>query len=189
MGLSGEHQKQIRHYEVPGHIHELTWSCYQRWPLLRSEARRRLLGEAVNRATERHKFEVVAFVFMPEHVHLVVWPRQPDYDIAALLFAVKRPVSFRIKQTAGPALLGKLTVQERPGKQAFRFWQEGPGFDRNITQRRTLWKVIRYIHDNPIRRGLCRSAGDWPWSSWAQHSCPSAPVAPWMPRVNLDCLR
>jgi hypothetical protein len=35
---------------------------------------------------------------MPEHVHLLVQPRSAEGRISDLLFAIKRPVSFRIKQ-------------------------------------------------------------------------------------------
>lgn len=54
---------------------------------------------------------------------------------------------------------------ERPGKTAFRFWQEGPGYDRNLNRTATVLSSIDYIHENPVRRGLCRQAVDWKWSS------------------------
>ena len=49
--------------------------------------------------------------------------------------------------------------------QTFRFWQEGPGYDRNIDNGKTLEAVLEYIHLNPVRRKLCESASAWPWSS------------------------
>ena len=62
-------------------------------------------------------------------------------------------------------LLKQLTVLERPGKYCFRYWQEGPGFDRNIFSRDALAASIDYIHNNPVKRGLCQRAIDWSWSS------------------------
>ncbi|MEX0724922.1 MAG: hypothetical protein WD065_01550, partial [Planctomycetaceae bacterium] len=56
-------------------------------------------------------------------------------------------------------------VQERPGKLCFRYWQEGPGYDRNLFSREAILAAIDYIHENPVRRGLCRRAIDWRWSS------------------------
>ncbi|MCA9218462.1 MAG: hypothetical protein KDB27_35580 [Planctomycetales bacterium] len=61
--------------------------------------------------------------------------------------------------------MDKLTVRERPGKNSFRFWQEGPGFDRNIFSPDAIQASIDYIHDNPSKRGLCKRAVDWKWSS------------------------
>jgi putative transposase len=92
------HRKRIQHYHDPGHVHELTFSCYQRWQLLTDDLWREMLAESVNRATEGHRFRLTAFVFMPEHVHLIVYPL-PDADtIDGLLRAIKRPFSYRIKQ-------------------------------------------------------------------------------------------
>src|SRR5690606_37023852 len=62
-------------------------------------------------------------------------------------------------------LLQELTVRERPGKSCFRFWQEGPGYDRNVFSPDAVETSIRYIHENPVRRGMCIRAADWRWSS------------------------
>jgi putative transposase len=54
---------------------------------------------------------------------------------------------------------------ERPGKRVFRFWQEGPGYDRNLSSQKTVLSAIKYIHLNPVRRGLVARAADWKWLS------------------------
>ncbi len=59
----------------------------------------------------------------------------------------------------------RLTVRERPGTECFRFWQEGPGFDRNLYSPEALASSLEYIHNNPVGRELCRHAVDWKWSS------------------------
>jgi putative transposase len=46
-----------------------------------------------------------------------------------------------------------------------RFWQEGPGYDRNLSSKETILAAIDYIHLNPVRRGLAARAIDWKWSS------------------------
>ena len=79
------------------------------------------------------------------------------------------PVSYRIKQDlidAEDPLLAKLTIREQPGKTTFRFWQEGPGYDRNVLDHGTLRAMIDYVHLNPVRRGLVDRPRDWKWSSW-----------------------
>jgi putative transposase len=105
---------------------------------------------------------------MPEHLHLLVYPRENASKIDALLKAVKRPFSFRIKQLLSKSnspLLRQLTIEQRPGIQTFRFWQEGPGYDRNFDRPGTALAAIDYIHRNPERRGLVKRAIDWQWSS------------------------
>jgi len=44
------HRKRIKHYHDPSHCHELTFSTYQRRPLLTNDSWRNLLAEAIHRA-------------------------------------------------------------------------------------------------------------------------------------------
>ena len=129
------YRKRVKHFNESGHAHFLTFSCYQRRPLLTNQHWNRLFARAVDAALIRHAFQLWGFVFMPEHVHLLVYPTECLYQMKRLLFALKRPYSFRVKQdllVTNPVLIQELTVLERPGKKTFRFWQEGPGYDRNV---------------------------------------------------------
>jgi putative transposase len=188
MAESKVHRKTVRHYDEPGHVHELTFSCYQRRPLLTNDRWRTMLGEAVDRAHERHRYRLVAYVFMPEHVHLLTFAEADASKVSDLLRAIKRPFSYRIKQLlteANSPLLDGLTVRQRPGVQAFRFWQEGGGYDRNLTEAETIGAAIDYIHMNPVRRGLVPLTNEWRWSSASfyidgeQQTPPTVDALPW----------
>jgi putative transposase len=162
------HRKRVRHYHDSGHCHELTFSCYRRLPLLTNNAWRALLSNAIDAAIERHGYHLTAFVYMPEHVHLLLFPGRDASCIDHLLKAIKRPYSFRIKrllESSKSSLLQKLTIRQRPGIETFRYWQEGPGYDRNIDRPTTALQAIDYIHLNPVRRELVDRARDWQWSS------------------------
>jgi putative transposase len=162
------HRKTVKHFHEPGHLHELTFSCYQRQPLLTNDDWRRRLSRFVDAAGLEASVHLVAFVYMPEHVHLLVYPLRDNSSISLYLGRVKQPYSKQIKAILvekRAALLKRLTVQERPGKTCFRYWQEGPGFDRNLYSMDAIEASLDYIHTNPVKRGLCRRAVDWKWSS------------------------
>jgi putative transposase len=162
------HRKTVRHFEEPGHLHELTFSCYQRMPLLTNDDWRVKLARSIDEASAESAVELVGFVFMPEHIHLLVYPTRPGRAISRYLALVKQPFSKKIKEVLianHSQLLDRLTVQERPGKRCFRFWQEGPGFDRNLYSHTAISASLDYLHTNPVKRGLCRHAVDWKWSS------------------------
>jgi putative transposase len=162
------HRKTVKHYHEPGHLHELTFSCYKRMPLLTNDDWRKRLAACIEQANQEEAMQLVAFVFMPEHVHLLICPESDDPQISRNLARLKQPFSKQIKEvlvTRRSTLLDKLTVRERPGKTCFRFWQEGPGFDRNIFSPKAITASIDYIHKNPVERDLCRRAIDWKWSS------------------------
>jgi putative transposase len=152
-------------------------------PLLTNDDWREKLSRSIDRAIDAHAFSLVAFVYMPEHIHLLVYPREPSSKVEDLLYAIKRPYSFRIKWipvTARSLLLARLTVQERPGKMVFRFWQEGLGYDRNLTSPEAIVSSIDYIHMNPVRRKLANEPVEWRWSSCRFYSagerCDDAPL-------------
>ncbi|REJ72092.1 MAG: hypothetical protein DWQ34_13065 [Planctomycetota bacterium] len=162
------HRKQIKHHHEPGHLHEFTFSTCCRRPLLTNDTWREKLAATLDVSNREFRFQLVAFVFMPEHLHLLTYPLDERPRFGEYLAHIKQPFSKQIKEIlveSHSRLLEQLTVQERPGKSCFRFWQEGPGYDRNITSHNAIVSAIEYIHENPLRRGLCRRAVDWKWSS------------------------
>ena len=64
MPAEREHRKQIRHYDEPGHFHELTFSCYRRMPLLTNDVWRAILSASIDRALKGNVFRLIAFVYM-----------------------------------------------------------------------------------------------------------------------------
>ena len=161
-------RKLCRRFNEPGHTHELTFSCYQRLPLLSRDRTRWWLIEALRNARQRMQFDIWAYVIMPEHVHILLRPRAPSYDIARILSSIKGPVgrkAITYLEVRAPAFLEKLTVVRHDGACERRFWQAGGGYDRNVVEVTTALKIIEYIHLNPVRRGLVERPEDWPWSS------------------------
>ncbi len=186
------HRKQVKHYHEPGDLHELTFSCYRRMPLLTNDGWRGYLAKSCDEAFQAEPFQLVAFVFMPEHVHLLLLPsnHDPELVVAGLsrcLACCKRRCSVQVKQdliSAKSPLLKKLVIRERPGKVVFRYWQEGPGYDRNLRTRAAVLAAIDYIHMNPVRRGLCAKAVDWRWSSAKWYATDGHHQDPALPRID-----
>src|SRR4051794_40269511 len=85
-------------FNTPGHAHELTFSCYKRFTFLQSDRTCQWLAEAIERAKVKHDFAVWAYVFMPEHVHLIVFPRRVDYQMRQITAGIKLPVAQRAIQ-------------------------------------------------------------------------------------------
>lgn len=181
------YRKRVKHFHEGGECHELTFYCYRRKPLLTNDVWREMLSECITRASARHLYQVVAFVYMPEHLHLLVLPRRDASSISKYLFAIKRPFSYRIKQIlidSESPLLDDLTIRQRPGVTSFRFWQEGSGYDRNLHSAAAIEAAIEYIHMNPVRRGLCERVIDWRWSSARYYLNDDYTPAPGLPELQ-----
>jgi putative transposase len=168
-------RKRVRRFDIPGDAHFLTFSCFHRMPLLSKDRTRKWLVEAIADARMKHGFELWAWVIMPEHVHLLIYPRRDATKVSKVLADIKRPVAqsaIAYLVARRSPFLRRLTVQN--AKRTYRrFWQAGPGQDHNIYDPETAHRVVEYIHNNPVRRDLVRYADEWIWSSardWSGHS-------------------
>ena len=101
--------------------------------------------EAIEKSRLRHQFDLWAYVIMPEHVHLLVWPRLPGYSISAILGTMKQSVAKRAVafiQRHAPEFKGVLEDRQPNGKCSYRFWQRGGGYDRNLTSSGVIMATI-----------------------------------------------
>jgi REP-associated tyrosine transposase len=164
--------KKCRRYNDQGHAHCLTFCCFHRRQFLSRDRTCLWLVDAINHARKKHRFDLWAYVFMPEHVHLLIWPTNRDYSISKILGSIKIPVTrhaLAFVRESGQNT--RLLEDPQPNKDLhYRFWQRGGGHDRNLIEPTAIWAEIDYIHQNPTRRGLCTHADDWHWSSAADYS-------------------
>src|SRR5262245_19319582 len=161
----GRFRKLRQSREDPGCAHELTFSCYRRLKLLDRDRSKTWFIEALDAARRKHRLELWAYVIMPEHVHALFVPLDSNYRIRRILQSIKQPPMRRAinwLRSNNPAWLERLRATPDGD---LHFWQPGGGYDRNVVSATTAWKIVNYIHENPVRRGLVIRSIDWPWSS------------------------
>ena len=166
--------KTCKRINEPGDAHYLTFSCYQRRQLLNSDRSRTCFTSALKDACLTHAFALWAYVVMPEHVHLLVYPKKADYSVSMFLYSVKRPVAvaeIAYARRLGPdtSVFKSMSSVSQVAETKLHFWQPGGGYDRNINTKVELWEKIDYTHANAVRRGLCEDPTDWKWSSASQY--------------------
>ncbi|HVZ94183.1 MAG TPA: hypothetical protein VG797_06705 [Phycisphaerales bacterium] len=100
---------------------------------------------------------------MPEHVHLLCRPDE-RVTMKRVLWSIKMSITQRALgrwcRDSSPILNRLKDATGRP-----RFWQKGGGFDRNVRDLSEFCREVRYIHRNPVERGLVERPEDWKWSS------------------------
>jgi putative transposase len=105
---------------------------------------RDLFEDGLDRSRSRYGFEVVGYVVMPEHVHLLV--SEPCVESLAVgLQALKLSVARRSEQG--------------------QFWQ-ARYYDFNVYSRHKRLEKLDYMHWSPVKRGLVERMEDWKWSSY-----------------------
>ncbi len=153
-----------------GHAHELTFSCFRNRKFLKNRRYCEYLCAAIEASKVRHCFHLWAYVFMPNHVHLLIYPTCTDYNIGAIMQSIKQSVSRRAIRDARESVSERLLQFASGTKNSpYRFWQSGGGYDRNIISQAAVRKAIDYIHNNPVRAGLVDAAEEWEWSSFSDH--------------------
>ena len=138
----------LKRYQFTGDLHFVTFSCHRRQPYLTSVAARSRFEEALERTRQRYGFCGLGYVVMPEHIHLLV-SKPRIGSLAKALQALKVSVSKRSTQ--------------RP------FWQSRY-YDFNVYSYRKQVEKLRYIHRNPVHRGLVEQPPDWRWSSFHHYA-------------------
>ncbi|MFN0133656.1 MAG: REP-associated tyrosine transposase [Phycisphaerales bacterium] len=159
---SKDYRKRLKRREEPEGVRFVTFSCERRLPLLGSAAIRDAFAESLVNARRRFGFQLFTWVVMPEHVHLLIRPpigTPLDRVLRSLKLSVAERVLGRWKRLNAP-ILAKL---QREGGGC-RFWQKGGGFDRNVRSEAEFSRHVRYIHHNPVTRGLVPEPKDWKWS-------------------------
>ncbi len=165
-------------------LHFLTFSCYRRRPLFRNQVYCDLFLNILDRIRRRYRFVVLGYVIMPEHIHLLVSEPQRETlstAILALKLGVVRgmrcasgsavvtpPRSRKTGETWGTPLSG-IPVHGAP-VHPDRFWQ-ARFYDFNVWTECKRIEKLRYIHRNPVERGLVPSAEQWRWSSFRWYLC------------------
>jgi len=141
---------RLKRYQTEGHNHFLTFSCYQRLPHLDGNGSCTIFLQTLERLRRKHHFYLFAYVLMPEHVHLLLSePRSQQLD--NVIRVLKGQTS-------------KLLKGGRP-----KFWQ-ARYYDFNVFTHTKFTEKLRYIHRNPVTRGLVAKPEDYPWSSFRHWS-------------------
>jgi putative transposase len=162
------YRKLCKRYDEYGNGHYLTFSCFQNQPFLKSERACRWLMDAINAARIKYPFDLWAWVFMPNHVHLLIFPYEGT-KVSDILSGIKKPVgklAGNFVRKNAPEFIPRMSELQPDGATVLRFWQQGGGYDRNIYSDEELHEKIRYIHNNPVRQELVMGPEKWLWSSY-----------------------
>ena len=139
----------------PGHAEGFDYLGRHRYSLIfRTDAGRLLftdahvVGRAVRqllRASAEQRFSVIAYCFMPDHVHLFVEGWSDDSDGRRFIDAFRQYSSADYSQTGRGNL-----------------WQRH-GFEHVLAEDDSTVEVVRYILRSPVREGLAASTQDYPF--------------------------
>jgi putative transposase len=127
----------------------------QRRSLFQVTATAELMHRTILDYRSQGKFLLHAFVLMPDHFHALITPA-PDVSLEKALQFIKGGFSFRLKS--------KLDVWERSFNES------------QIATEEKFVNCVRYIEENPVRRGFVATPQAWRFSSAAGEALDPMPL-------------
>jgi len=96
------------------------------------------------------RFYLAGYVVMPEHIHLLM--TEPE----------------RGKLSLALQMLKQNVARKLRGPEGGPFWLPRY-YDFNVSSEAKRVEKLRYVHRNPVKRGLVERPEDWRWSSFRHY--------------------
>jgi len=144
---------------LPGALHFVTGNLLNRTPVFNQEACCEAFLNVCSTLGEQWPCKLIAYVLMPDHIHLILNPR--DGRIKEFVGTLKSLSAKHIIET-----VHDISFTRRMNDCfVHQVWQESFK-DFSLWSSWMIWQKINYIHANPVKAGLVKSAGDFRWSSF-----------------------
>jgi putative transposase len=181
--------KNWKNFYIDNAVHHITGTVQGWQPILLLPEILNIFYLDCNHLIIRWEIKLYAYVIMPEHFHLLAQCGQ-GINIMRFIQGVRRSVSGRArhliekpdsnfrKLCAGQGVNVEAFYQKTAGKSEFRFWKEKPRVIP-LVKNRDIKQKLDYIHNNPVRRNLCKEPGNWVHSSfncYYDNSIPGLPI-------------
>lgn len=153
---------------LPGALHFVTGNCINRLPLFTDTKCCRAFISQLKMINQEWPSRQIAYVLMPDHFHLISNPE--DGRIKEFMRELKSSSAKEIVNVSKHFRF----PENREGRHV---WQES--FKAQpLWSLFMIWQKIHYIHRNPVKAGLVKSAKDYYWSSFRSfYSQGSEPLA------------
>jgi putative transposase len=143
----------------------VTTTCKDWLHLFQSHTIMRIIADSLTFLNEKYKVQIVGYVFMPNHIHLLMF-LENGKNLSSYMRDFKKFTSVKIRKQLEAEEQYFLVDQLRftKGAQKLKVWQDRFD-DFYITNPKSFLTKLNYIHNNPLKRGLVKSAPDYQYSS------------------------
>ncbi|MBI2486811.1 MAG: transposase [Deltaproteobacteria bacterium] len=137
----------IKHIRLKDYPYVTTTVTINREPIFKNSKAADTLLETILFGKRRRWYYLLSFVIMPDHIHLIVIPREKNISVC-----MKSIKGFSARQIN--------ELFSRIGS----IWQEG-FYDYILDSEEKVVNRIKYIEENPVRKGIVTYAEDYKYSS------------------------
>ena len=147
-------------------IEFFTATCLNWQPLLQEESRKEVIIKSLKFLVDDNRIWLYAFVIMPNHIHLL-WRKQESWRNKSVQQMFLKYTAQQIKfQMIDNKRFSELSSYvSTQGDRNYHFWERRP-FKATMYNRQVASQKVDYIHQNPIKAGLCEMPEDYKYSSY-----------------------
>ncbi|MFY9674871.1 MAG: transposase [Terriglobales bacterium] len=160
----------LRRFQQTRRSHFVTFSCYRRQRKFRTPDIYDLFVQTLEDMRGLFSICVYGYVVMPEHVHLLL--SEPEQGtLADAIHYLK--LSFAKRVRSGVSKVSAHKTDASLGRhrtlESGSFWEKRY-YDRNVRDASEFSIKLRYLHRNPVKRGLVSDPAEWKWSSFRHYA-------------------
>ena len=138
----------LKRFQNTGDLHFITFSCVRHRPILGTPQARDAFLTILEQTRSKYRFQVIGYVVMPDHVHLLL--SEPEqHPLRTALQVIKQRFS-------------RTCTEEWVWEERYH--------DFNVRTDTKRIEKLRYIHRNPVKRGLVTEPDQWRWSSFRSYA-------------------
>ncbi len=136
------HQKDLRkgRYSEAARIYHVTTTTLNREPIFQSHENAKLMVNILKKSDQLGHSNTLAFVIIPDHIHWLFQLNQ-DRSLSNLIQSIKSASAHAVTKA---------------------IWQKG-FYDHAIRKDEDIQTIARYVIANPVRAGLVKKVGDYPY--------------------------
>jgi putative transposase len=139
-------------------------------PLLADDNCKQIIMESLNFLVKQKKARIDAFVIMKNHIHLI-WQPLPPYSLSRLQLIFMKFTAQKIKfyyMKNDPELIEKYRVNLTNRK--YQIWKR-EALSIELFTPAVFHQKLEYIHQNPVKAGLCKFPEEYKYSSASYYHC------------------
>jgi REP element-mobilizing transposase RayT len=143
-----QYRRNLPHIERSSRAHFVTFTTHLRWELPPA-ARDLALQHCIH--DHQRKMRLYIAVVMPDHVHMVFLPLENEYS-----------QTFSFQEIVGAIKGASSHAINKALRRSGPVWQD-ESFDHVVRHQEGLEVKLRYVRENPVRKGLVARPEDYPW--------------------------
>jgi putative transposase len=159
------HPERLKGFDYVGeYAYFLTFCTDYRHRAFVSSERVQIVSTQILRAASEEGFALIAYCYMPDHVHLLVTGERENSDCKRFISLSKQLSGYHYQKAFGRKL-----------------WQRY-GFEHVLRADEDLFGVARYVVENPVRARIVDSVCDYPFTGSALYTVSQIiDSLPWSP--------